>query len=120
MSLDHVQLAAPAGCEQAARDFFAGVLGLREIEKPPGLSAGGGVWFALTAGHGQLHVGVAPSFAPAAKAHPALRVADDHALEALAARLQRAGAEIDWDDRITGRRRFFTSDPWGNRIELLA
>ncbi len=31
-----------------------------------------------------------------------------------------ARASVEWDDRIPGRRRFFTSDPWGNPIELLA
>ena len=25
-----------------------------------------------------------------------------------------------WDDAIPGTRRFFTADPWGNRIELVA
>jgi len=56
--IDHVQLAAPAGCEEAARRFFGGVLGLAEIEKPASLRPRGGVWFALGAGQ-QLHVGVA-------------------------------------------------------------
>lgn len=32
--LDHVQLAAPEGCESVARDFFNGVLGWAEIPKP--------------------------------------------------------------------------------------
>ena len=56
---------------------------------------------------------------PARKAHPALAV-DGHALDALAARLQAGGAPVDWDDEIPGVRRFYTVDPWGNRIELLA
>jgi catechol 2,3-dioxygenase-like lactoylglutathione lyase family enzyme len=32
--LDHVQIAAPPGCEAAARRFFGDLLGLAEIEKP--------------------------------------------------------------------------------------
>ena len=40
-------------------------------------------------------------------------------LDALAGALTTAGAAVEWDDRIPGRRRFFTSDPWGNRVELL-
>src|SRR5215213_9109739 len=68
----------------------------------------------------ELHVGVADDFAPARKAHPGLRVGSDGALEALAGALTAAGAAVEWDDRIEGRRRFFTSDPWGNRLELLA
>ena len=40
--IDHVQLAAPKGCEADARNFFGGLLQLKEIEKPPGLRARGG------------------------------------------------------------------------------
>jgi predicted enzyme related to lactoylglutathione lyase len=75
------------------------------------------VWFRL--GAQQLHVGVQDPFAPAAKAHPALRVADG-GLDALAQRLSAAGATVRWDDALPGDRRFYTEDPWGNRIELLS
>ena len=117
LGIDHVQLAAPPGCEDAARRFFAGVLGLTEIEKPPALAARGGAWF--RAGEQQVHVGVEDGFVPAAKAHPALLVAPDE-LENLARRLARAGALVAWDDELAPTRRFYTADPWGNRIELIA
>ena len=45
--MHHVQLAMPRGEEAAARAFFAGVLGMAEIEKPPALAARGGAWFRL-------------------------------------------------------------------------
>jgi catechol 2,3-dioxygenase-like lactoylglutathione lyase family enzyme len=115
--LDHVQLAAPPGCEPAARRFFGDLLGLAEIEKPEPLRARGGAWFAL--GNQQLHIGVEEEFAPALKAHPALRVAAGE-LDALAERLSAAGSPVSWDDALAGVRRFYTADPWGNRIELLA
>jgi hypothetical protein len=54
VSLDHVQIAAPAGCEQAARRFFGELVGLPEIEKPEPLRVRGGAWFAV--GDRQLHV----------------------------------------------------------------
>jgi catechol 2,3-dioxygenase-like lactoylglutathione lyase family enzyme len=116
--LDHVQLAAPPGCEAAAREFYGGLLGLRELPKPEPMRASGGVWFAL--GAQQLHIGVEAEFAAARKAHPALAVDDDAALDALAERLARAGAKVEWDERHPGVRRFFTADPFGNRVELLA
>ena len=116
--LDHVQIAAPPGCEREARRFYGALLGLSELEKPAALQAGGGVWFA--AGGQELHVGVADDFAPAGKAHPGLRVGSDAELDALAGMLTDAGASVEWDDRLPGRRRFVTSDPWGNRLELLA
>lgn len=115
--LDHVQLAAPRGCEEAARWFFGELLGLEEIEKPEPLRGRGGVWF--RAGGQQLHVGVEQAFAPARKAHPALRV-QAVALDRLATRLEEAGVKVLWDDAFGGVRRFYSEDPWGNRIELLA
>jgi hypothetical protein len=41
-------------------------------------------------------------------------------LEALAERLTAAGASVRWDQALPGERRFYTDDPWGNRIEFLA
>jgi catechol 2,3-dioxygenase-like lactoylglutathione lyase family enzyme len=115
--LDHVQVAAPPGCEPEARRFYGELLGLPELEKPPALRSRGGVWFSV--GRSQLHVGVAEPFAPARKAHPALSVRAE-ALDALAARLLAGGMKVVWDDEIPGLRRFFSEDPWGNRVELLA
>ena len=118
VGLDHVQVAAPAGCEQVARRFYGELLGLDEVAKPASLAAAGGVWFAW--GAQGLHVGVAEDFAPAAKAHPGLRVADMAALDELTERLRAAGAPVEPDNRLPGHRRFYTRDPWGNRLELLA
>ncbi|MEA2212202.1 MAG: hypothetical protein QOF83_2150 [Solirubrobacteraceae bacterium] len=95
------------------------MLGLAEIEKPESMRASGGAWFALSAGQ-HLHIGVEAEFAPARKAHPALRLSDVAALRALAARLEEAGAPVRWDTRFPGVTRFYTEDPWGNRLELLA
>ena len=86
MGLDHVQLAAPPGCEEAARRFFGDALGLEEVEKPEALRARGGVWFRC--GPQQLQVGVEQEFSPARKAHPAFQVAD---YDALLQRLREAG-----------------------------
>jgi len=117
VGLDHVQLAAPPGCEPEARRFYAELLGLVEVAKPEPLRGRGGVWFSI--GAQQLHIGVEESFSPARKAHPALRVAPD-ALDRLAERLTRADAKVTWDNALPEARRFYTEDPWGNRVELLA
>jgi catechol 2,3-dioxygenase-like lactoylglutathione lyase family enzyme len=111
MRLDHVQVAAPPGCEAEARRFYGELLGLPEIEKPEALRGRGGVWF------DQLHIGVEEEFQPARKAHPALAV---HNIDELATRLSEAGKRVEWDDALPGIRRFYTSDPWGNRLELLS
>jgi catechol 2,3-dioxygenase-like lactoylglutathione lyase family enzyme len=116
LGIDHVQLAAPSGCEEQARAFYGLLLGLAEIDKPASLRGRGGAWFAC--GAQQLHVGVQQPHLPAEKAHPALNVGPGD-LDPLAARLQDAGSKVDWDDVLHPLRRFYTSDPWGNRIELL-
>jgi catechol 2,3-dioxygenase-like lactoylglutathione lyase family enzyme len=112
--IDHVQLAMPRGREDAARSFYAGLLGLTELAKPPVLAVRGGCWFA--SGAAVLHLGVEEPFAPARKAHPALLVDD---LDALAAALAAAGCDcVRADGEIPGVRRFHTSDPFGNRVEF--
>jgi catechol 2,3-dioxygenase-like lactoylglutathione lyase family enzyme len=114
LGIDHIQLAAPAGCEAEARRFYGQLLELEEVEKPEPLRARGGVWFKL--GPQQLHVGVEEPFTPARKAHPALRVSD---LDGLAERLIAAGAPVEWDEALPAGRRFYTVDPWGNRLEFV-
>lgn len=112
--IDHVQLAMPAGREALARAFYAGLLGLPEVPKPPLLAARGGCWF--ESDRVKLHLGVEADFRPARKAHPALLVDD---LEALAALLQAAGHGFTPDDEQDGTRRGYADDPFGNRIELI-
>lgn len=119
VGIDHVQVAAPRGCEEAARRFYGALLGLEELVKPPLLGARGGVWFRL--GGQELHVGVSAPFAPATKAHPALLVASTDVLEGLAERLTANGVAVAWPDpeELPGSSRFFVEDPFGNRVELL-
>ncbi|MFS4096195.1 VOC family protein [Streptomyces sp. AF1A] len=114
VAVDHVQLAAPPGSEDTLRSYYAGVLGMTEVPKPPALAARGGCWF--EAGSVQLHLGIEADFRPARKAHPGLRV---RGIEAYAARLAAKGAEVTWDDGLPGHRRFYSQDPVGNRLEFL-
>src|SRR5690242_15322261 len=113
MRLHHVQVSGPAGCEDAMRAFYVGVLGMTEVAKPAALQARGGAWF--RAGSAEVHVGIEDPFAPALKAHPGLAVAY---VDRLAAAVEAAGAPVRWDDAIPGLRRFHTSDPVGNRLEF--
>jgi catechol 2,3-dioxygenase-like lactoylglutathione lyase family enzyme len=114
LDIDHIQVAAPKGCETAARHFFGELLGLDEIEKPEPLRSRGGCWFRV--GSRQLHIGVEDPFRPAAKAHPAFAVSD---LETLCATLEQAGVPCVWDAELKSVRRFYASDPWGNRLEFM-
>ena len=114
IALDHVQLAAPEGCETDARRFFGGIVGLQELPKPDALAARGGVWFAC--GSQQLHVGVENPFAPARKAHPAFAV---RGLDELRGRMAEADVAVRDDDAVPGVRCFYADDPFGNRLEFV-
>lgn len=112
--LDHVQLAMPKGGEDLARRFYCDILGLDEAHKPENLARRGGCWF--TRGDIHVHLGVQSDFRPATKAHPAFVVSN---LAALRARLDDAGFRCLDDEPLDGFRRTYTSDPFGNRIELM-
>jgi catechol 2,3-dioxygenase-like lactoylglutathione lyase family enzyme len=114
LAIHHVQLAMPPGGEDDARRFYERTLGLAEIPKPATLAGRGGAWF--QAGGVQLHLGREEEFRPAAKAHPAIHVTG---LDDLAARCVAAGFAVTHDPDLPGFRRFYVSDPFGNRLEFL-
>ena len=109
----HVQLAITPGGEDAARAFFGELLGLTEVEKPASLADRGGCWFEC--GPQQIHCGVEDLIAPTRR-HPALLTND---LDGLRARLEAAGTPLATDGDLPGYRRFYATDPFGNRIEFL-
>jgi catechol 2,3-dioxygenase-like lactoylglutathione lyase family enzyme len=114
LRLDHVQLAMPAGGEAEAERFYAGLLGLPRVPKPPALAVRGGCWFER--GEVRLHLGAEADFRPAKKAHPALVV---QGYEALCAKLKAAGVPVRPSDELPGVRRCHVDDPFGNRLELI-
>ncbi|MEZ5991179.1 MAG: VOC family protein [Planctomycetota bacterium] len=115
VSIDHVQIAVPPELEQAALVFYGETLGLTRISKPEGTGDPRGAWF--DAGNIQLHVGIQPdSFQPATKAHPGLVVEE---LAGAKAALEAAGVATNPGNDIPGFKRFFATDPAGNRLEFL-
>lgn len=114
LGLEHVNLLMPEGREAEARAFYGELLGLPEIPKPEGLRVGHGCWFSL--GAQALHLGAVTEFIPADRAHPALVVAD---LGAARRRFEAAGVEVRPDTQVAHVRRFYVSDPFGNRLEFI-
>ena len=114
VGIDHIQLAMPKGQEERARQFFTGVLGMAELDKPEILKSRGGCWFSC--GGQELHLGVQAGFNPAKKAHPAFLAVD---LGAMEANLLAHGVEITHQPPLPNAKRLFIEDPFGNRIELL-
>jgi catechol 2,3-dioxygenase-like lactoylglutathione lyase family enzyme len=115
LGVDHVQITVPAQDVESARNFYCGLLGLPEIEKPASLKVRGGFW--LQAGDRQVHVGVEEGVDRAAtKAHVAYAVAN---IDGWRERLSAAGLELIDGPPITGRRRFELRDPFGNRLEFI-
>ncbi|MFD0770055.1 VOC family protein [Bacillus sp. CGMCC 1.60114] len=112
--IDHVQLAAPAGCEEKARTFYGDILGLEEIPKPEELKKRGGCWFRC--GNQEIHIGVEQNFSPAKKAHPAFFV--QH-IEHFQDDLTQKGVSVIADTARPDVTRFYVLDPFGNRIEFM-
>ena len=116
VGVDHVQLAAPVGSEEKARDFYVAILGLKEIPKPSSLQRRGGVWFQV--GLHELHIGIEDpkNFHPSRKAHPAFEVKDVGKLRQM---LVSKGIRVRDDEPLPYADRFYADDPFGNRLEFL-
>lgn len=116
LSLDHVQVAIPAGGEEAARSFYVGILGFTEQSKPASMAARKSIW--LAAGPVNLHLGIEAGrdFHAAKRAHPAFTVDNlDEIVEACGS----AGLPTRADTPVGNFRRAHVFDPFGNRIELM-
>jgi catechol 2,3-dioxygenase-like lactoylglutathione lyase family enzyme len=116
LSLDHVQVAIPAGGEEAARSFYIGILGFTEQQKPAALAGRDSIW--LMAGPVNLHLGVEADsdFHAARRAHPALTVDN---LDEVVLACQHARLPTREDTPVGNFRRTHVFDPFGNRIELM-
>jgi len=112
--IDHIQLAMPAGEEDAARRFYSGLLGIPEVPKPPDLAKRGGVWF--ESDRVKVHLGIDRDFRSARKAHPGLLARN---LNELVRKLRVAGVEVTEAEPLKGYSHVYIADPFGNRIELM-
>lgn len=115
--IDHVQIMVPRAVEEASKRFYAEVLGLEAIPKPPEAAKRGGAWYRL--GSMQVHLSIEDIDAAANQAsrrHVCYIVKD---LSEAEKRLREAGVAILPDlNPEAGWLRFYVRDPGGNRIEI--
>lgn len=113
LGLDHVNVTTPAELEEQVLEWYGSCLGLERIDKAGGTGERGG-WFRV--GDRELHVAL-DEHNPPKCAHFAV-VVDD--LDAVIDGLRTSRCHIEQARPIEGRHRFFTRDPAGNRIEVMA
>jgi catechol 2,3-dioxygenase-like lactoylglutathione lyase family enzyme len=113
--LNHVQICIPKGEEKTAKDFYMGILGLEEIEKPEPLKANGGFW--LKVADIELHIGTEKMDEKnVGKRHPAFEVSD---LDRVRQYLEDNHVHLKEDTPIPNIKRFSLFDPFNNRIEFM-
>ena len=115
LKVHHAQITIPKDTDETAREFYCGLLGLREIPKPEALQGRGGFWLDLDGF--QIHVGTENDVdRTKSKAHIAYQVED---LASWREKLQDRNVKIIEGIPIPNFRRFEFRDPFGNRVEFL-
>ncbi|HEY2960852.1 MAG TPA: VOC family protein [Pyrinomonadaceae bacterium] len=114
IALHHVNVTVSPELEQATKEFYGAVLGLKQVPKPS-TSRQSGAWYQI--GASQLHLSVeTEQRGPLSSRHVCFTVSD---LRAAEARFREAGVEIIPDARpVEGTSRFYVRDPGGNMLEI--
>ncbi|MFC4403759.1 VOC family protein [Gracilibacillus xinjiangensis] len=113
--LHHAQVTIPKGAEEEGKNFYCGILGLTEKEKPESLKGRGGFW--LEVGDQEVHIGTEDGFDRlTTKAHLAYQVEDISYWRSV---LKQNGIQMIKGVPIPGYERFEFRDPFGNRVEMI-
>jgi len=114
VGVNHVQVNVTKAELPAAREFYLGFLGMREIERPAVFTSDG-FWF--HAGDREMHIGVEDNVdRRATRAHVAYEVTD---LAAWRSKIEAAKLPIKDQPKIPGYERFHFRDPFENNVELI-
>ncbi len=115
IGLHHAQITIPKGAEENGKNFYCGILGLAEKDKPESLKGRGGFW--LKVGDAEVHVGTEEDFDRlTTKAHLAYQVEDILHWRNV---LKQNDIELIEGVPIPGFERFEFRDPFGNRVEII-
>ena len=112
LGVEHVHITTPEELETEVVDWYRNCLGLDVLEKPEGTKQQG-TWFQL--GTQELHLSI-DEHNPPKIAHFCVVV---DSFDPVIERLRDGGSHIEQATEIPGRRRFYTRDPAGNRIEVM-
>ena len=112
VALEHVSVTSPEDLEDEVVTWYRDLLGLQEMDKPEG-TRDKGAWFQI--GDQQVHVTI-DEHNPPKISHFGL-VVDD--FDEVVDRLRSSGCHIEQAQPIPGRKRFYTRDPAGNRVEII-
>ena len=115
--LQHASVPMPPDGHEAARRFYAGALGLLEVEPPKSLRGTMRLaWFRAGPDGHEIHCFAEERLGPSSPdQHVCLQVDD---LEAFRHRLLEHDVAVEETIAIPNRPRFFVRDPFGNLIEL--
>lgn len=111
--LNHIQICISPGDEAKGREFYCGLLGLKEIEKPERMKKAGGFWVEIA--DIQIHIGT-ESLNEVSIRHPAFEVEN---IDAVKQYLLDNNIKIIEQQSANDYRRFSFFDYWDNRIELM-
>ena len=111
--LNHIQICIPHAEEDKGREFYCGILGLKEIEKPERMKINGGFWVEIA--DIQIHIGT-EDLVGTSKHHPAFEVGN---LSVIKSYLQSKGITVVEQQNVNEFMRFSFFDYWNNRIELM-
>jgi catechol 2,3-dioxygenase-like lactoylglutathione lyase family enzyme len=114
-ALHHVNVTVSAELEEATKNFYGSVLGLKQVPKPAAARQTG-AWYQI--GDNQLHLSVEDEQrGPLSSRHICFNVSS---LAETEKRFRDAGFEIVPDPRpIPGTQRFYVRDPGGNQLEIV-
>ena len=117
--LQHISIEIEAGREDEARRFYGEALGLKEKRRPMGLKDRPLIWYDIGEGEDEIHLIRMDKSAftgPRREDHLCIEVDD---IEAMRVHLKRLDVPVQETSVIDNRPRFFVTDPFGNRIELV-
>jgi catechol 2,3-dioxygenase-like lactoylglutathione lyase family enzyme len=117
--LQHISIEIEAGREDEARRFYGEALGLKEKRRPMGLRDRALIWFDVGDGEDEIHLIRMDRDAftgPRREDHLCIEVDD---IEAMRTHLRQQDVPVQETSVIDNRPRFFVTDPFGNRIELV-